>query len=80
MFYIYYIENDTLFFFNFRADRMRQIVQTFGIPPPPFEVKVPENLVRFILNFKFYIPLYLYINIEKYVNNLLIFPFSIFHV
>ncbi|RIA98413.1 2,3-bisphosphoglycerate-independent phosphoglycerate mutase [Glomus cerebriforme] len=37
-------ENDTLFFFDFRSDRMRQIVQTFGIPPPPFETEVPDNL------------------------------------
>ncbi|CAG8699852.1 7275_t:CDS:2, partial [Racocetra persica] len=37
-------DGDTLFFFNFRSDRMRQIVQTFGISPPPFEIEVPKNL------------------------------------
>ncbi|KAJ1655016.1 hypothetical protein IWQ61_005158 [Dispira simplex] len=37
-------DNDTLFFFNFRADRMRQITQSFGIPPPPFDSPVPSNL------------------------------------
>ncbi|CAG8440914.1 8057_t:CDS:2 [Acaulospora morrowiae] len=37
-------DGDTLFFFNFRADRMRQIVQTFGVSPPPFEIDVPKDL------------------------------------
>ncbi|KAF0520455.1 2,3-bisphosphoglycerate-independent phosphoglycerate mutase [Gigaspora margarita] len=37
-------DGDTLFFFNFRSDRMRQIVQTFGISPPPFDIEVPKNL------------------------------------
>ncbi|KAG0172090.1 hypothetical protein DFQ28_004550 [Apophysomyces sp. BC1034] len=37
-------DNDTLFFFNFRSDRMREINQAFGISPCPFESKVPENL------------------------------------
>ncbi|CAJ0917912.1 11184_t:CDS:2 [Entrophospora sp. SA101] len=37
-------DNDTLFFFNFRSDRMRQIVQTLGISPPPFEIEIPKNL------------------------------------
>lgn len=27
-------DGDTLVFFDFRADRMRQIVETFGIEPP----------------------------------------------
>ncbi|CAG8610980.1 4966_t:CDS:2 [Paraglomus brasilianum] len=34
---------DTLFFFNFRADRMRQIVQTLGISAPA-DIQVPDNL------------------------------------
>lgn len=38
-------EGDTLFFFNYRSDRMRQIVQTFGVSPPPFEVEIPKDLV-----------------------------------
>ncbi|CAG8766929.1 53_t:CDS:2, partial [Acaulospora colombiana] len=37
-------DGDTLFFFNFRADRMRQIVQTFGVSPPPFDIEIPKNL------------------------------------
>ncbi|KAG9307284.1 hypothetical protein G9A89_017112 [Geosiphon pyriformis] len=37
-------DGDTLFFFNYRADRMREIVQAFGISPPPFEADVPKNL------------------------------------
>ncbi|KAJ1960953.1 hypothetical protein IWQ62_004036 [Dispira parvispora] len=37
-------DNDTLFFFDFRADRMRQITQAFGISPPPFDSPVPKNL------------------------------------
>ncbi|KAL1916715.1 uncharacterized protein VTP21DRAFT_5419 [Calcarisporiella thermophila] len=37
-------EGDTLFFFNFRSDRMRQINQTLGITPRPFEVDVPADI------------------------------------
>ena len=39
-------DNDTLIFFNFRSDRMREINQALGIPPLPFETEVvPKNLV-----------------------------------
>jgi len=38
-------DGDTLFFFNFRSDRMREIVQTLGISPPPFETEVPKDLL-----------------------------------
>ena len=34
-------DGDTLLFFDFRADRMRQIVQTLGMHPPPYEPTVP---------------------------------------
>ncbi|KAG2226144.1 hypothetical protein INT45_011761 [Circinella minor] len=37
-------DGDTLFFFNFRSDRMREINQAFGISPCPFEATVPKNL------------------------------------
>ncbi|OLY80109.1 2,3-bisphosphoglycerate-independent phosphoglycerate mutase [Smittium mucronatum] len=42
----YYVHsyNDTLFFFNYRSDRMREISQAFGISPPPFEANVPKDL------------------------------------
>ncbi|RUS22969.1 2,3-bisphosphoglycerate-independent phosphoglycerate mutase [Endogone sp. FLAS-F59071] len=38
-------DGDTLFFFNFRSDRMREIVQSLGISPPPFETEVPKDLL-----------------------------------
>jgi 2,3-bisphosphoglycerate-independent phosphoglycerate mutase len=38
------LDGDTLFFFDFRADRMRQITQAFGITPAPFEVEIPKDL------------------------------------
>ncbi|KAG8846565.1 hypothetical protein FRB96_001969 [Tulasnella sp. 330] len=37
-------DDDTLFFFNYRSDRMREIVQVFGLEPKPMEVTVPKNL------------------------------------
>ena len=44
---IHYIaDDDTLFFFNYRSDRMREIAAVFGLPEKPMEVKVPKNLVR----------------------------------
>ncbi|KAI9315929.1 2,3-bisphosphoglycerate-independent phosphoglycerate mutase [Dichotomocladium elegans] len=42
-------DDDTLFFFNFRSDRMREITQAFGIPPCPFDSKVPENIELFTM-------------------------------
>lgn len=39
-------DNDTLFFFNYRSDRMREIASIFGLPDKPMEVDVPKNLVR----------------------------------
>jgi 2,3-bisphosphoglycerate-independent phosphoglycerate mutase len=38
-------DDDTLFFFNYRSDRMREIVSVFGLPDKPMEVKVPKDLV-----------------------------------
>ncbi|KAL7417037.1 phosphoglycerate mutase [Mrakia frigida] len=37
-------DDDTLFFFNYRSDRVREIVQVFGVAPPPMEVSLPKNL------------------------------------
>ena len=46
LFYAYgATDNDTLFFFNYRSDRMREIVSVFGLPDKPMEVKVPKDLV-----------------------------------
>ncbi|KAH9949405.1 BPG-independent [Amylocystis lapponica] len=37
-------DGDTLFFFNYRSDRMREIATVFGLPDKPMEVDVPKNL------------------------------------
>ncbi|KAF9167602.1 hypothetical protein DFQ26_003945 [Actinomortierella ambigua] len=37
-------DNDTVFCFNYRSDRMREISSVLGISPPPMEVKLPKNL------------------------------------
>jgi len=37
-------DKDTLFFFNYRSDRMREIVSVFGLDPKPMEVTVPKDL------------------------------------
>ncbi|KAL0058395.1 hypothetical protein AAF712_014934 [Marasmius tenuissimus] len=37
-------ENDTLFFFNYRSDRMREIVSVFGLPDKPCDVDIPNGL------------------------------------
>ncbi|CAG7847694.1 2,3-bisphosphoglycerate-independent phosphoglycerate mutase {ECO:0000255/HAMAP-Rule:MF_01038} Short=BPG-independent PGAM {ECO:0000255/HAMAP-Rule:MF_01038}; Short=Phosphoglyceromutase {ECO:0000255/HAMAP-Rule:MF_01038}; Short=iPGM {ECO:0000255/HAMAP-Rule:MF_01038}; {ECO:0000255/HAMAP-Rule:MF_01038} [Serendipita indica DSM 11827] len=39
-----FAEGDTLFFFNYRSDRMREIVSVFGLEPKPMEVTVPKDL------------------------------------
>ena len=38
-------EGDTLFCFNYRSDRMREIVSVLGLPDKPMEVDVPKDLV-----------------------------------
>ena len=38
-------DGDTLFFFNYRSDRMREITSVFGLPDKPMEVKVPKDIV-----------------------------------
>ncbi|KAJ2399704.1 hypothetical protein GGI23_002489 [Coemansia sp. RSA 2559] len=37
-------DNDSVFFFDFRSDRMREIAQAFGIKPTPFDSSVPRGL------------------------------------
>ncbi len=37
-------DRDTLIFFDFRADRMRQIIESFGFNPPFQTEKVPKDL------------------------------------
>ncbi|OZJ03828.1 2,3-bisphosphoglycerate-independent phosphoglycerate mutase [Bifiguratus adelaidae] len=37
-------EGDTIFTFNFRSDRMREITQTLGVSPPPFDVTIPKDI------------------------------------
>ncbi|CCL98840.1 uncharacterized protein FIBRA_00845 [Fibroporia radiculosa] len=37
-------DDDTLFFFNYRSDRMREIASVFGLPDKPMEVDIPKNL------------------------------------
>ncbi|KAJ6516506.1 BPG-independent [Mycena sanguinolenta] len=37
-------DGDTIFFFNYRSDRMRELVTVLGLPDPPMEVTVPKDL------------------------------------
>ncbi|KAJ7589652.1 phosphoglycerate mutase [Mycena floridula] len=37
-------DDDTIFFFNYRSDRMREIATVLGLPDKPMEVEVPKNL------------------------------------
>ncbi|KAK9449428.1 metalloenzyme [Limtongia smithiae] len=36
--------NDTLFFFNYRSDRAREITQLLGVDSSPIETKIPDGL------------------------------------
>lgn len=38
-------DDDTLFFFNYRSDRMREIVSIFGVDSKPVKVQIPSGLV-----------------------------------
>ena len=38
-------DGDTLFFFNYRSDRMREIVTVFGFDEKPVEVETPKDIV-----------------------------------
>lgn len=37
-------DGDTLFFFNYRSDRMREIVALFGLPDKPIDIDIPKDL------------------------------------
>jgi len=37
-------EGDTIFCFNYRSDRMREIASVLGLPNKPMEVTIPEDL------------------------------------
>jgi len=37
-------DEDTLFFFNYRSDRMRELSSVFGLPDKPMEVTLPKDL------------------------------------
>ncbi|WWC85795.1 2,3-bisphosphoglycerate-independent phosphoglycerate mutase [Kwoniella dendrophila CBS 6074] len=37
-------KGDTLFMFNYRSDRMREITSVLGLPDKPMEVNIPEDL------------------------------------
>ncbi|WWD22497.1 2,3-bisphosphoglycerate-independent phosphoglycerate mutase [Kwoniella shandongensis] len=37
-------KGDTLFMFNYRSDRMREITSVLGLPDKPMDVEVPEDL------------------------------------
>ena len=40
-----FLDGDTLIFIDFRADRMRQIVEAFGIKPQFETEKIPKDIV-----------------------------------
>ncbi|XP_033633564.1 2,3-bisphosphoglycerate-independent phosphoglycerate mutase-like [Asterias rubens] len=42
-------DGDTLIFFDFRADRMRQITETIGLKPPFETAKIPKDLGVFCM-------------------------------
>lgn len=37
-------DNDTLFCFNYRSDRMREIASVLGLEDKPADIKTPSNL------------------------------------
>ena len=44
------LDGDTIFCFNYRSDRMREIVSVLGLPDKPMEVSIPNDLVSFMVN------------------------------
>jgi 2,3-bisphosphoglycerate-independent phosphoglycerate mutase len=42
---IFTIDDDTIFLFNYRSDRMREISTILGQLDKPIEVDIPKNLV-----------------------------------
>ena len=49
------IDGDTLFLFNYRSDRMREISTVLGALDKPIDVKVPKDLVRALTGFIFFL-------------------------
>jgi bisphosphoglycerate-independent phosphoglycerate mutase (AlkP superfamily) len=45
------IDNDTLFLFNYRSDRMREISTVLGALDKPIDVELPKDLVRALIGF-----------------------------
>ena len=43
------IDQDTLIFIDFRADRMRQIVEAIGIKPQFDTDVIPKDIVSFLM-------------------------------
>jgi hypothetical protein len=46
------IDEDTLFLFNYRSDRMREISTVLGALDKPVDVELPKDLVRAVLGFR----------------------------
>ena len=44
------LDGDTIFCFNYRSDRMREIASVLGLPNKPMEVTLPKDLVSFMVN------------------------------
>jgi hypothetical protein len=44
------LDGDSLFFFNYRSDRMREIVTVIGLLDKPVEVTIPKDLVCHLLS------------------------------
>ena len=43
------LDGDTIFCFNYRSDRMREITSVLGLPNKPMEVTIPKDLVSFMI-------------------------------
>lgn len=43
------LDGDTLIFIDYRADRMRQITEAFGIKPQFSTDTIPKDLVNYII-------------------------------
>ena len=44
-------DGDTLFLFNYRSDRMREISTVLGSLSKPVDVEIPKDLVRALVGF-----------------------------
>jgi bisphosphoglycerate-independent phosphoglycerate mutase (AlkP superfamily) len=47
------LDEDTLFLFNYRSDRMREISTVLGALDKPVDVELPKDLVRAVIGFSF---------------------------